>query len=353
GEVAQAVTRWEQALELAPNDSELSARVVDGYVKLKLHEKAIPLLRAQLEATEAPSEQSSILTTLAELERESAPEQARAAAEQALELAPDNVKARRTVLKLQLAAGDLDGAVASALRLAAATEQVSREELRASVLPVIDAVLASETPSLAVPLCDPLLSACPGDVEAAWRAADIEFSHGTSQAAERRISHVVEHFDGQLSPEREALAHFRYAESIRRQGDIKRAIPLLEDAIDLDPQSAAPVRALAACAEDQQDWERAWHLKQQLLELAPAEERFDLLVSLGELAAGPLDDRARATQKFVMALELRPDDRNLLTRLMQLYSEDKDWSKLVAIVLKLADFQDEPRQKAKYLMTAA
>ncbi len=38
---------------------------------------------------------------------------------------------------------------------------------------------------------------------------------------------------------------------------------------------------------------------------------------------------------------------------MQLYSEEKDWHKLVDVVLKLADFVDDPKQKIKYLHTAA
>jgi hypothetical protein len=38
---------------------------------------------------------------------------------------------------------------------------------------------------------------------------------------------------------------------------------------------------------------------------------------------------------------------------MQLYSEEKDWQKLVEVVLKLAEFVEDPRQRAKYLHTAA
>jgi lipopolysaccharide biosynthesis regulator YciM len=43
----------------------------------------------------------------------------------------------------------------------------------------------------------------------------------------------------------------------------------------------------------------------------------------------------------------------VLTKLMQLYSEEKDWSKLIEIVLKLASKVDDAKQKAKYLHTAA
>lgn len=42
-----------------------------------------------------------------------------------------------------------------------------------------------------------------------------------------------------------------------------------------------------------------------------------------------------------------------LTRLLQLYTEEKDWAKLVEVVLRLADFVDDSRQRAKYLQTAA
>ncbi len=38
---------------------------------------------------------------------------------------------------------------------------------------------------------------------------------------------------------------------------------------------------------------------------------------------------------------------------MQLYSEEKDWARLVDVVLRLADFVEDPKQRAKYMHTAA
>ena len=38
---------------------------------------------------------------------------------------------------------------------------------------------------------------------------------------------------------------------------------------------------------------------------------------------------------------------------MQLYSEEKDWARLVEVVLRLADFVEDPKQHAKYMHTAA
>ena len=38
---------------------------------------------------------------------------------------------------------------------------------------------------------------------------------------------------------------------------------------------------------------------------------------------------------------------------MQLYGQSKEWAKLVDVVLELAEFVDDPKQKVKYLSTAA
>jgi tetratricopeptide (TPR) repeat protein len=54
-----------------------------------------------------------------------------------------------------------------------------------------------------------------------------------------------------------------------------------------------------------------------------------------------------------LALDEAPNDRRILTRLMQLFSAEKDWSRLLDIVVRLAELVDDPQQKAKYLHTAA
>jgi hypothetical protein len=48
----------------------------------------------------------------------------------------------------------------------------------------------------------------------------------------------------------------------------------------------------------------------------------------------------------MQALELRPDDRKVLMRLMQLYSDEKDWGRLVEIILKFTDLvEDDTRSR--------
>jgi tetratricopeptide (TPR) repeat protein len=142
-------------------------------------------------------------------------------------------------------------------------------------------------------------------------------------------------------------------ESHRRLGELDRAVDLLRDAADADPANPAPLNALAKVYEQTQDWEEFVRTKRRRLEVASSEERFDLLLEIGDVEFTKLKKRARASKTYVAALEERPDDRGLLTKLMQLYSEEKDWAKLVEVVLRLADFVDDAKQRAKYLHTAA
>jgi len=38
------------------------------------------------------------------------------------------------------------------------------------------------------------------------------------------------------------------------------------------------------------------------------------------------NDHTNASKAYTQALEEKPDDRRLLTKLMQLYSEERDWA---------------------------
>ncbi|MGO8994002.1 MAG: tetratricopeptide repeat protein, partial [Polyangiaceae bacterium] len=146
---------------------------------------------------------------------------------------------------------------------------------------------------------------------------------------------------------------YRLGESARRAEDHDTALAALEDAADLDPSSALALQSLAWLYEARGEWENVVRTKKKRLEVATGNERFDLLLEIGDVELGKLEDRTRASKTYVAALEERPDDRKLLTKLMQLYSEEKDWARLVDVVLRLADFVEDPKQRAKYMHTAA
>lgn len=193
----------------------------------------------------------------------------------------------------------------------------------------------------------------PQDVEAVARAANALFEFGDPKSAYRMHEELFKKYGHELAGSERAEALYHLGESARRSGELDVAIQPLREAIDLDPSNPRPYRALAKVYDEKGDWRNAVAVRRSRLQLATGMERFELLLEIGDLMFGKLNDRAGASKAYTQALEERPDDRKLLTKLMQLYSEEKDWAKLVDVVLRLADFVEDPKQRAKYMHTAA
>ncbi|MFO0677723.1 MAG: protein kinase [Polyangiaceae bacterium] len=193
----------------------------------------------------------------------------------------------------------------------------------------------------------------PGDSDVLARVARVVFEFGDVDVARRMNMDLLEKHGRALSSSERAAALYRIGESARRAGDVEGALKPLKDAADADPTDGVALAALGKVYEAKGDWEAAILTRQRRLEVATGNERFELLLEIGDIESIELKDRSRASASFVQALEERPDDRRLLTKLMQLYSEEKDWARLVEVVLRLADFVEDPKQRAKYMHTAA
>jgi tetratricopeptide (TPR) repeat protein len=200
---------------------------------------------------------------------------------------------------------------------------------------------------------DALRQLAPDNVEAQLRAANVLFEFGDPRAARKMCEDLLARFGSKLHGADRAELLYHLGESARRMGDLDEAVMPLQAAADADPGNPKPLRSLARIYEDRGDWEKAIKTKRRRLDVATGAERFDLLLEIGDIELQKLGDRTRAGKTYVAALEERPDDRKLLTKLMQLYSEEKDWGKVVDVVLRLADFVDDKKQRAKYMHTAA
>lgn len=193
----------------------------------------------------------------------------------------------------------------------------------------------------------------PQDVDALARAANALFEFGDPQSAYRMHQDLFNKYGKVLAGSDRAEALYHLGESARRSGELDAAIAPLREAADLDPSNPRPFRSLAKIYDERGDFQASINVRRQRLQLATGQERFELLLEIGDVMFVRMNDRVGASKAYTQALEERPDDRKLLTKLMQLYSEEKDWAKLVDVVLRLADFVEEPKQRAKYMHTAA
>ncbi len=213
-------------------------------------------------------------------------------------------------------------------------------------------ISASAAPRVVMAL-QALEDLAPEDADALARVGRVMFESNNFESARRTFERLLDRHASVLSRTDRADAQWRLGESLRRLGELDSAVDLLREAADGDPGNPGPLNALARVYEQTGDWEEFVSTKRRRLELAVGAERFELLLEIGDVEFKKLNNRGRAGKTYVAALEERPDDRKLLTKLMELYSAAKDWASLVEVVLRLTNFVEDPKQQAKYMHTAA
>jgi golgin subfamily B member 1 len=140
----------------------------------------------------------------------------------------------------------------------------------------------------------------------------------------------------------------------REQGQAKQAINNFEKALGLNGEHRPTLEALVDVYAKSNDWKQVAAYKRQILDsVFDGEERFKVLVEIGDIWA----DKEKNPQKAIEALEeardLKPVDHVLLHKLLQLYQQAADWQKMVDTLASIADMEEKVEIKARYVFTQA
>lgn len=348
-----AIEQYRRALEELPTDSGISSALRAAYVARGDVTAALQLIEKEYATAEGETAKGRLSAQMAQLCREKLKDNERAetAAKRAMKHDPSNLDAR--IVLGDIAFDDGRHLEASKHYEVVADRAASLDPTLAIRILVryVDALSQAGSTEKALSPVETLLRIAPDNLDALSRVAKVIFEHGAPARAAELYLDLFERFGDRLKSDADNL--YRYGESLRRVGETEEAVRILTEAADADPSSGTPLLALAHAYEGAENWEQALRAKTRHLDIAEGEERFQLLIEIGEMASSKLNDRNRAAKSYVAALEEHPDDRRLLSKLMQLYSEGQDWEKLVDVVLRLAEFVGETLQKAKYLQTAA
>jgi len=138
-----------------------------------------------------------------------------------------------------------------------------------------------------------------------------------------------------------------------RAGDPRGAIEPLEQALELDPRRAEALRAIVEAARAAGDDEAVVrHTPALVAVTGDARTKLDLLERVATIHYQRRNDPHRAIAAYFEALELWPDERTILHRLLELLSETKQWAQAVQILRKLAEIT-EADGRVPYLSAAA
>ncbi len=369
-----AIEYYKRALEAKPGDAQAGAALRSAYEARGDAASVVTLIEKEIDIAEGRLARARLQGELARVLRDQLhdSELAEANARTAVEFDPTNVDALLVLGDLAYekerfveASKHLEPLVARAASLpkADAVQVLVRfvEAFGRSMLIASSPALPDRAPPPSVVESNPRIAAAvdaleriaPDDASAHARVARVLFDCGDLDGARRIYEAVLDAHADELPRVERADAQWRLGESFRRLGVLDRAVDLLREAAEVDSSNPGPLQALARVYEQTGDWEEFTRTKRRRLEVASGAERFSLLMEIGDAEFKKLGDRARAGKTFLAALEERPDDRKLLTKLMELFSEEKDWAALVDVVLRLADFVEDRKQRAKYMHTAA
>lgn len=356
GDKDGAIERYKMALDANPSDKSASVSLRAAYAARGDISAAIAMIEREVATTDAPSQKARLFAEMAKLAHEKLEDAQRAKehAGKALDHDPANIVALTVLGEI---AFENEKYVEAAQRL----EIVAQ---RADLLPQADAIRILERyvdalaktghTEKAVKAVDRLRVLAPEDPEALRRVGQVTFDHGDPKIALQINLALIEKFGEKFVGAERAEISFRLGESARKLQDYERAEIALEEAADLDPNHTRALDALAKVHEAREAWAEVIAAKKRRLDLATADEdRIKLMVECGDILAQKLKDRTGAARQYVAALDERPDDRGILLKLMQLYSEGENWAKLIDVLLRLAEFNPDPKAKGKYLMTAA
>jgi tetratricopeptide (TPR) repeat protein len=355
GDKDGAIERYKLALDANPADKGASAALRAAYAARGDVGAAIAMIEKEVALTDGPLQKARLYAEMAKLALEKLEDEQRAAtnASKALDHDPTNVVA---LMVLGEMAYGKQRYVEAAQRLEPVVQRadgLSKDEQKLVLTHYVDALAKTGATDKAVKAVDRLRTLAPEDPEALRLVGQVTFAHGDPKAALEIHTTLIDKFGDKFAGSERAEIVFRLGESARKLNDLDRAEIALEEAADLDPNHVLALDALAKVHEAREAWSEVIVVKRRKLDLATEEERIRLMVECGDILAQKIKDRTGAAKQYVAALDERPDDRGILLKLMQLYSEGENWGKLVEVVLRLADFNPEAKAKGKYLMTAA
>jgi tetratricopeptide (TPR) repeat protein len=350
-----AIERYKAALDAQPANPVATSALRAAYLHRGDATSTVELIARTIDVTEGNLSKARLYGEMAQLIRDRIKDsdRAREAATKAVDLDPTNMTGLLILGDFAFDAGRYIEASKNYESLANRIDALSKEEGTRLLIRYVDALSKSGSTEKASGTAEKLLSLAPDDPDAISRAAKVNLDAGKPKEAATLYTDLLKRFGETLPTDERFEASLRLGEARLKSGDLDGAIEPLNDAADLQPESPLPIAALSKVYEAKKDWEEVIRQKNRRLDVVTGDERSAILLEIGEILANQINDRTRAAKTFVAALDERPDDRKILTKLMQLYSEEKDWSKLIEVVLKLASKVDDPRQKAKYLHSAA
>jgi tetratricopeptide (TPR) repeat protein len=163
---------------------------------------------------------------------------------------------------------------------------------------------------------------------------------------------LVQHRDGQ--EEADVVRIYNRLGMVRQAlGERKKALNMFEKALEIDPTHRETLQAVIDLQQQQGDWEAVVHAKRGLIVTSQAKEKTQLLDEIAGIYHDKLQNPQKATAAYLEALEVAPGDHQLLQKLLDIYTETKQWKKAVETIERFIALESDPVRRGAYYHAAA
>jgi golgin subfamily B member 1 len=142
----------------------------------------------------------------------------------------------------------------------------------------------------------------------------------------------------------------RLGVAYRQAGEPGKAIAPLEKALKLEPRRRAVLEALVESAKTAGDDDAVVRHTQALLSVTEdREKKRELLEHVATIHHERRKDPQRAIAAYMAALEMWPEERSIIIRLLELLTETKQWKQSVQLLTRLAELTEEENRAPYYV----
>jgi golgin subfamily B member 1 len=140
----------------------------------------------------------------------------------------------------------------------------------------------------------------------------------------------------------------------REQGLPRDALHSFERALEANSWHRPTLDALVRFHTDAKDWAAVVAYKHRVLDgIGDEEERFALLVEIGDISREKAKNPEHAILAFEDALQIHPDSHPMFHRLLGLYQTTEKWTKLIETLEAIVRMEQDPVVKSKFVYTLA
>ena len=148
--------------------------------------------------------------------------------------------------------------------------------------------------------------------------------------------------------------YWRLGKIKQAQGQDRQAINNYEKALALDGEHRPSLDSLIEVYGKAGDNKLVAEYKRQILDtIFDGEQRFTMLMDIGDLWAGKENDPLKALEAYEEARDLKPQDHILLHKMVQNYQKAQEWQKMVDVLDAIKEVEERPKLKAKLINTQA